>query len=318
MSDILYAPDREHVVTTNAWAFLHWLRTTRGIDLPDWAALQRWSASDQAAFRRGDRRVRPAAGGAAAAGTARRASRRRWCCVAPMGRDWRSAALLCPSPTPSRPRQEMGRGHTRRTMPADVAAPLDRLWPACRADPPFGRIAAARRPPSRRPAAGRRRGVALARRAAGRHHRHPRGRLARHLLATAAEERATVLVAPAQALAEAAFQRARRRPNLADLRTIVATGGPLSPEGRRRIYTWIKSDLMLLARTGDTFWGNPLEPVLVRPAGHPGLPHAASFNSGDTVNAASVFERISSTRHLRRDVHQAQPALAAPRTRRDR
>ena len=50
MSDILYAPDREHVVTTNAWAFLHWLRTTRGIDLPDWAALQRWSASDQAAF----------------------------------------------------------------------------------------------------------------------------------------------------------------------------------------------------------------------------------------------------------------------------
>ena len=50
MSDILYAPDREHVITTNAWAFLHWLRTTRGIDLPDWAALQRWSASDQAAF----------------------------------------------------------------------------------------------------------------------------------------------------------------------------------------------------------------------------------------------------------------------------
>ena len=51
MSDILYAPDREHVITTNAWAFLHWLRTTRGIDLPDWAALQRWSARDQTAFR---------------------------------------------------------------------------------------------------------------------------------------------------------------------------------------------------------------------------------------------------------------------------
>ena len=62
MADILYAPDRERVVTTNAWAFLHWLRTTRGIDLPDWAALQRWSAADQAAFRAGDRRVRPPAG----------------------------------------------------------------------------------------------------------------------------------------------------------------------------------------------------------------------------------------------------------------
>jgi hypothetical protein len=55
----------------------------------------------------------------------------------------------------------------------------------------------------------------------------------------------------------------------ASLRTIIATGGPLSPEGRRRIYTWIKSDLMLLARTGDTFWGNPLEPVLAHPPATP-------------------------------------------------
>jgi acetoacetyl-CoA synthetase len=89
------------------------------------------------------------------------------------------------------------------------------------------------------------------------------------LLATAAEERASVLVAPAQTLAEAAFQRARHRPNLAALRTIIATGGPLSPEGRTRIYTWIKSDLMLLARSGDTFWGNPLEPIYARPAATP-------------------------------------------------
>ena len=50
MADILYAPNREQVVTSNAWAFLHWLRTTHGIDLPDWAALQRWSASDRVAF----------------------------------------------------------------------------------------------------------------------------------------------------------------------------------------------------------------------------------------------------------------------------
>jgi acyl-coenzyme A synthetase/AMP-(fatty) acid ligase len=91
------------------------------------------------------------------------------------------------------------------------------------------------------------------------------------ILATAAEERATVLVAPAQTLAEAAFRRARHRPNLADLRTIIADGGPLSPEGRTRIYTWIKADLMLLARTGDTLWGNPLEPVDTRPIATPGL-----------------------------------------------
>ena len=58
------------VVTTNAWAFLHWLRTTRGIDLPDWAALQRWSASDQAAFGEAIAAFAPAAGGAAAACTA--------------------------------------------------------------------------------------------------------------------------------------------------------------------------------------------------------------------------------------------------------
>ncbi len=50
MADILYAPNREQVVTTNAWAFLHWLRTTRGVDLPDWAALQRWSVGDPVAF----------------------------------------------------------------------------------------------------------------------------------------------------------------------------------------------------------------------------------------------------------------------------
>ena len=91
------------------------------------------------------------------------------------------------------------------------------------------------------------------------------------LLTTAADEAATILVAPAQLLAEAAFQRARHRPNLANLRSIIATGGPLSPEGRTRIYTWIKSDLMLLARSGDTLWGNPLEPVYARPAASPGF-----------------------------------------------
>ena len=51
MAEILYAPDQERVVTTNAWAFLHWLRTARGIDLADWAALQRFSVERSAVFR---------------------------------------------------------------------------------------------------------------------------------------------------------------------------------------------------------------------------------------------------------------------------
>ena len=50
MAEVLYAPNREQVVTTNAWAFLHWLRTTRRVALADWAALQAWSASEPAAF----------------------------------------------------------------------------------------------------------------------------------------------------------------------------------------------------------------------------------------------------------------------------
>ena len=35
--------------------------------------------------------------------------------------------------------------------------------------------------------------------------------------------------------------------------------------------TWVKADLMLLARTGDTVWGNPLEPVLANPLATPAL-----------------------------------------------
>ena len=31
MPDILHTPNREQVVTTNAWAFLHWLRIMRGV-----------------------------------------------------------------------------------------------------------------------------------------------------------------------------------------------------------------------------------------------------------------------------------------------
>src|SRR5690242_11523140 len=50
MTEILHTPDKERVVTTNAWAFLYWLRTVRNVELADWAALQHWSLSDRASF----------------------------------------------------------------------------------------------------------------------------------------------------------------------------------------------------------------------------------------------------------------------------
>ena len=97
------------------------------------------------------------------------------------------------------------------------------------------------------------------------------------LLDAASQESATVLVAPQHALSKAAFQRPGPRLGLARLRTIIATGGPLSPEARRRIYTWLKADVMLLARTGEAFWGTPLDPVLAQPMATPAffMPPAA-------------------------------------------
>ena len=50
MSDILWRPDAERIATSNAAAMLHWLRATRGVDLPDWAALWRWSVDDIPGF----------------------------------------------------------------------------------------------------------------------------------------------------------------------------------------------------------------------------------------------------------------------------
>ncbi len=255
MSEILYAPNREQVVTTNAWAFLHWLRTTRGIDLPDWSALQQWSGTDQTTFRNAiaafarlpDRPMRLArhAGLREALVLSRRGGAR----VA-FSRDDLAAA---PSRTAS--------------LPPEIAAPLQRQWRPDALLRPLAELLlhADLRPDDRLLVTGppwpwlaallEGTTVILA--------------AAIDLLQAAATERASVLVAPARSLAEAAFQRARARPDLSSLRTIIATGGPLSPEGRRRIYTWVKSDLMLLARTGDTFWGNPLEPVLAQPPATP-------------------------------------------------
>jgi hypothetical protein len=244
MTEVLYAPNREHVVTTNAWAFLHWLRTVRGADLAGWAALRRFSVDKPVDFRL-----------AVAAFTGLSEEFQRHPATPPrLAGVGASQANMPPqeaaaisAAVPDRPQIDLSRTALLRPLAdtllhADVR-PDDRLlvlgaaWPWRAAE----RLGAT---------------VAIAPAAAD-------------LLTTAATVRATILVAEARTLAEAAFRRPSRRPDLSNLRTIIATGGPLSPEGRRRIYTWVKSDLMLLARTGDTFWGNPLEPVLAQPPATP-------------------------------------------------
>jgi hypothetical protein len=264
MQAILYAPNREQVVTTNAWAFLHWLRTTRGVDLPDWQALQRWSVGDRPAFsaavaafaRLGDAPLRLARHpGPQEALVLRRAG------GAPIALS-RDAMLNL----------DHHDGSDLQPLPPDITAPFIRLWPPALLIRPLADLLlhADLRPDDRLLVVGSAPWPWLAAVLEGTSVILAAATPAT-LLATAAHDAATVLVAPAQTLAEAAFQRARNRPNLGALRTIVATGGPLSPEARTRIYTWIKSDLMLLARTGDTFWGNPLEPVYARPAASPGF-----------------------------------------------
>jgi hypothetical protein len=244
MTEVLYAPDREHVVTTNAWAFLHWLQTVRGVDLAGWAALQRFSVDKAVDFRLAvaafaglsDEFQRPPASIPGLAGEGASQAN----LPAP-------DAAAIPAVAPDRPQIDLSRTALLRPL-ADIllhadVRPDDRLlisgaaWP-WRAAELLGAT------------------VLIA-------------PVAADLLTTAATECASILVATASTLAEAAFRRPSRRRDLSNLRTIVATGGPLSPEGRRRIYTWVKSDVMLLARTGDTSWGNPLEPVLAQPPATP-------------------------------------------------
>ncbi len=264
MAEILHAPSRERVITTNAWAFMHWLRTVHGIDLRDWKALQHWSAGSRAEFR------------SAIADFARlprhaiRLARHPGPEEALVVRTADGARLLvsrdelcasCPGPLPPTPSPK-GSGRAFPYPPA-----LTRLWsPLLLARALADLLLHADLRPDDRllvigPAwpwlAALLEGTTVILAAPD------------DVMRLAAEERATVLVAPAHVLAATAFQRIPRQHDLGSLRTIVATGGPLSPESRRRIFTWVKVDLMLLARAGNTFWGNPLEPVLARPPATP-------------------------------------------------
>jgi hypothetical protein len=251
MTEVLYAPNRERVVTTNAWAFLHWLRVVRRVDLADWAGLLRFAVDKPVDFRLAV---------AAFAGLSGRFQLHAPALPGLAGdaaSSWKAPSVApnedlvgMQRTAPDRPQIKLSPATLIRPLAdtllhADVR-PDDRLlvfgpaWPWRAAEFQGAAVVIIPNPVD--------------------------------LLTTAAKERATVLIAPATILAEVAFQSPRRRPDLATLRTIIATGGPLSPEGRRRIYTWLKSDLMLLARTGDTLWGNPLEPVLARPPATPAFP----------------------------------------------
>ena len=255
-SEILFAPDPERIATPNAWAFMHWLRSTRDIALSGWAGLQAFANTRPLDFRAAliayarlplepFRLTRHH--GTAEALVFRRANARV---------SYSCADLLHPDPP----------------LPNAVTAPLTRLWPPPALVRPLADVVLHGdvRPDDRVLVAATSSwpwlvalldGAAVILAAPG----------AADLLAIAEEERASILIAPASTIGEAAFRRPGRRPNLAALRTIIATGSPLSPEGRRRIYTWIRSDLVLLARSGDTIWGNPLEPVLARPTAAPAL-----------------------------------------------
>jgi hypothetical protein len=252
MTEVLHTPNKERVVTTNAWAFLHWLRTVRQVELTDWGALQRWSASDPADFAAAIARF------ANLTGSPLRLVRHTGPPVSLVLRSGRSARI-------SLTRQECLLPTSR--IPPDIATLLTRDWPREELVGPLAELLLHTdvRPDDRLLVSGA-----------------PWPWLAAllegttvilaspsHLLDIAEEERATILVVPADILANTAFPHPGRRPELPALRAIVATGGPLSQQGRRRVYIWVKADVMLLARSGDAFWGNPMEPVLAQPTGAP-------------------------------------------------
>ena len=219
----LHVPHPEQIVTSNAWAFLHWLRATGRGELEGWERLIAWSAADPAGF---------SDALAAFAGLPLSSL------SALGGGEGRGEVGETPAPARA---LETVRQYAEVLLHADLR-PDDRVLVAAGPPQPW-RLALRYRtqvvliPPPPPPA----------------------------LLSITAEEQATVLVADAGVLANAAFQRAGRRPDLSALRCLIALGGPLAPEARTRIYTWLKSDVLLLARAGDRLWGSALDPVPVRP-----------------------------------------------------
>ena len=191
VAEILWAPSPERRITTNVWAFLHWLGLTRAIPLPGWEALAHWSETHPRLF----------------------------------------AEALQAFAGPGDSAKLAARLLFLDLRPDDHVLALT----------PFAGLPATAPPPA--PPA---------------------------LLPTAADHRATILIAQSRLLAEATAP-APARADLTPLRTLLAVGGPMSPAARVRIYSNVKSDLLLLAAADDRIWGNPLGPVLARPRAAPAL-----------------------------------------------
>jgi hypothetical protein len=237
----LHVPHPEEVAASNAWAFLHWLRATGRGDLGGWDELIAWSAADPVGF------------SDALAGFA----------LLPAT----PAPLLAPEASPALVLRGADGTRAEASDHPELASILRRRWPRARLIRPTAEVLlhADLRPDDRvLVAAGPSWPWLLALRQGTRVVLAVRP-LPAALLATAAEEAATVLVADAATLPNVAFQRAGHRPDLTRLRGIIALGGPLAPEARARIYTWLKSDVLLLARAGDRMWGSALDPVPTRP-----------------------------------------------------
>ncbi len=250
---ILHVPSRERVATSNAWAFLHLLRAGYGIVLSDWPALMDFAAAEPTIFK------------AAISAFARlptapiRIAPRRGPEEALVLRRSDGTRLALSRDTLAADRTEQ--------LPAEIAALLSQAWPPASLIHPFAELLlhADLRPDDRMFVFGEAAWPWLAALTEGTT-TILAGASPAELLALAAVERATVLAAPAASLSAAAFPRAGSRPDLGALKTVIAVGDPLSPEARVRIYTWVKSGIMLLARSGDRLWGSPLDPVPMYPA----------------------------------------------------
>ena len=254
------AADPEQAVATNAWAFLLWLNTTRGMDLQGWDGLQRYSAADPAEFCRAV--VAFAKLGCAPIRLARHRGVHE-ALILLHGDGFRRSfsrddLLACPlSPDLPNDLQEI----LRRSIPAAMLARAlaeTLLQGDIRADDRILIAGNAAWPTV----------TALVEGATVLLY----GGRREELLTAMAEECVSVVLAPASWLsADALRGAALPDKKMFALRTLILTGGPWSPETRAVFYAATQPNLLLLVRDGDTVWGSPLDASSADPRPWPAL-----------------------------------------------
>ena len=254
------AIDPEHVVATNAWAFLLWLSTTRGMDLQGWDGLQRYSAADPAGF------CRAVAAFARLGCAPTRLARHRGDheALVLLHSDGvrqsfsRNDLLACslPSDLPgdlrktlrrSIPAAELARALAETLLQQDIRAD-DRILVAGNAAWPT--VTALVEGATVLLYGGRQEGLRTA----------------------LAEECISVVLAPASWLsADALGGAALPGKNKFALRTLILTGPPWSLGAKALFHAETRPDVLLLARDGDTVWGSPLDASRADPRPWPAL-----------------------------------------------